>query len=116
MLRRGCYRHSRGYGHQVSPQVILILCLAPCYGFLAWAGFMGMKADQMYFHESWGKLSSAQRHRLVGVVVAFFALLAAVVVVALVVFGNLIVGLVAAAILVLLLRFLGLARSRRSES
>lgn len=58
------------------------------------------------------KLSPTQRHRLVGVVVAFFALLATVVVAALAVSGNVIVGVVAAAILVLLLRYFGLARSR----
>jgi hypothetical protein len=65
----------------MSPQVILTLCLTPFYAFLVWAAFMGIKAERKYFHEDVAKLSAAQRHRILGLVVAFFGVQAAVIVV-----------------------------------
>jgi hypothetical protein len=97
----------------MSPQVILILCLTPFYAFLAWAAFMGIKAERMYFREDAAKLSGAQRHRIFGLVVAFFGVQAAVIVVVWAVSGNFFAGVAALTILVLLMRYIGLARSGR---
>jgi xanthine/uracil/vitamin C permease (AzgA family) len=97
----------------MSPQVILILCLTPFYAFLVWAAFMGIKAEMTYLHEDTAKLSAAQRHRAIGLVVAFFGVQAALILLVWAVSGNLFAGVVAVTILVLLMRYIGLARSSR---